>query len=107
MNEFKKEQEREGAASNTIRLDLALISSLYTIARKEWNLAYLQNPIADMRMPKAGKPRNGFLSAEERTRLVSALKECRNPLVPIVAQSALETAARQGEILDLLRVTLI
>lgn len=103
LTEFKKDRLQAGAASNTVRLDLALISNLYTIARKEWNLAYLQNPIAEMRMPKPGKPRNRRLSADERTRLIAALKGCRNPLLLTIVQFALETAARQGEILDLLK----
>lgn len=101
LTEFKKDRKQEGASSNTIRLDLALISNLYTIARKEWNLAYLQNPVSEMRMPPAGKPRNRILSTEERTRLVNALRECRDPLVLLVVKFALETAARQGEILGL------
>ena len=73
------------------------------MARKEWNLTHLQNPIADIRMPKPGKPRNRRLSVEERVRLRDALKECRNSIVPVVVQFALETAARQGEILGLLK----
>jgi integrase len=103
FTEFKKDRLQEGTAANTVRLDLALISNLYTIARKEWNLAYLQNPIADMRMPKRGKPRNRLLSPEERARLSHSLSECRNPLVPLVVEFALESAARQGEILHLLQ----
>jgi integrase len=101
--EFRKERIAEGRAGNTIRLDLSLISNLYKIAKIEWGMPYLQNPIALMRKPKAGKGRDRRLTADEMERFTHALDQCRNPLIPAVAKFALHTAARQGEILRLRR----
>lgn len=98
---FKKERSEEGAASNTIRLDLTLISSLYKTAKEDWDMPYLQNPIAGMQLPKQGKARNRRLGAEEWVRFNAALNACQNRLVKPVTEFALETAARQSEILGL------
>ncbi len=101
--EFRKARVAEGRAGSTIRLDLSLISNLYKIAKIEWGMPYLQNPIALMRKPKAGKGRDRRLTADEMERFGRALDQCRNPLISAVAKFALHTAARQGEILRLRR----
>ena len=43
--EFRDTRRDEGCAENTVRLDLALISHLFTIARREWGMEGLTNPI--------------------------------------------------------------
>ena len=99
---FRKERLKAGIKPSTVRLDLALISHIYTIARKEWGMPYLTNPIADVRQPKADKWRNRRLSAEESQRFEQALLTCYNPVIPIIVPFAVETAARKGELLKLL-----
>jgi integrase len=101
FKEFKKERSKGGASGNTIRLDLAVISNLFRVAREEWDMPYLQNPISVMRKPKPGKGRDRRLSADEADRFNEALKECRNELIPLAVEFAIHTAARQGEILRL------
>jgi len=98
---FRKERIDAGTKRATVRLDLALISHLYTIARKEWGMPYLTNPIADVRQPKADKWRDRRLSAEERQRFEQAIDTCYNGLIPINIRVALETAARKSELLKL------
>jgi integrase len=101
--EFRKQRVADGRAGNTIRLDLSLISNLYKVAKIDWGMPYLQNPIALLRKPKAGKGRDRRLTSDEMARFTRALDQCRNQLVPAVAKFALHTAARQGEILRLRR----
>ncbi|HUA24356.1 MAG TPA: site-specific integrase [Steroidobacteraceae bacterium] len=98
---FRKERIKAGTKRATVRLDLALISHLYTIARKEWGMPYLTNPIADVRQPKADKWRDRRLSAEELERFQQAIDTCYNGLIPINIRVALETAARKSELLKL------
>lgn len=38
-------RQRQGAGANTIRLELAMISHLYTVARSAWGMSYLINPV--------------------------------------------------------------
>ncbi len=99
---FRKERLTAGIKRSTVRLDLALISHLYTIARKEWGMPYLVNPIADVRQPKADKWRNRRLSAEESLRFEQALATCYNRVIPLIVPIAVETAARKSELLRLL-----
>jgi hypothetical protein len=56
----------KGKAANTIRLDFALISHLFTTARTEWGMATLTNPVEHVRKPKpsAGHERR-LLPGEE------------------------------------------
>ncbi|HEV2270815.1 MAG TPA: tyrosine-type recombinase/integrase [Steroidobacteraceae bacterium] len=98
---FRNERINAGTKRGTVRLDLALISHLYTIARKDWGMPYLTNPIADVRQPKADKWRDRRLSAEELQRFEQAIDTCYNRLIPINIRVALETAARKGELLAL------
>ncbi len=54
-------------AGNTVRLELALIGHLFTIAIKEWGLGLAFNPVLNIRRPSPGAGRNRRLAeAEER-----------------------------------------
>src|SRR6185503_12003980 len=48
---YRDDRRAQGRADNTIRLDLALIGHLFEIARKEWGMEGLRNPIANITMP--------------------------------------------------------
>jgi len=99
---FRNERINAGTKRSTVRLDLALISHLFTIARKEWGMGYLTNPITDVRQLKADKWRDRRLSAGEFERFERALDSGYNRVIAINIRFALETAARKGELLKLL-----
>ncbi len=80
---------------NTVRLDLALLSHLFTIAIKEWGMTGLVNPVQQIRKPKLPKGRDRRLNPGELDRIVKA--SC-SPLLPEIIRFALETAMRRGEI---------
>jgi integrase len=100
---FKEERIAGGVKDGTIRLDLLLISHLFKMARKAWQMKWLTNPIADMIVPKQGPPRNRRLTEAESIRFIDALKGCRNKFIPQIIRVAMETTARQGELLKLQR----
>ena len=53
-------------SGNTVRLELALLSSLFSIARIEWGTCRI-NPVEHVRKPKVSKGRDRrLLSTEER-----------------------------------------
>ena len=91
-----------GLATNTVRLELAIVSHLFNIAKKEWGMDYLGNPLDNVTRPKSSNPRDRRISKEEETALMDALRECRNPLIPALAEFAIETAMRKSEMLALL-----
>jgi integrase len=89
----------EGKAANTIRLDFALISHLFTTAITEWGMATLTNPVELVRKPKpsAGRDRRLLLGEEER--VLQAATRYRE--FPELIRFALETAMRRGELANM------
>ena len=59
--DFRDERLAEGKANNTVRLELALLSHMYTIAIKEWGLGLVVNPVQNIRKPSPGQGRNSCL----------------------------------------------
>lgn len=55
ISTFIKEREAEGVSGNTIRLDLVLLSRLFEIARTDWGMESLSNPVKIATKPKVAK----------------------------------------------------
>ncbi len=96
----RDDRRSQGRADNTIRLDLALISHLFEIARKEWGMEGLRNPITNITMPRGSNKRKRRLEPDEETALMAELTG-RSPYMRPLAELAIETAMRQGELLAL------
>ena len=97
---YRDRRREEGAAEQTIRLELATISHVYTIAAKDWGMESLRNPIKSMTLPGGSRERDRRLKGDEEARLLAALA-AEGPYMAPVASFAIETAMRQGEILSL------
>ncbi|MBU2738870.1 site-specific integrase [Acidithiobacillus concretivorus] len=95
-----RNMESEGKSPNTIRLHLVLLSHLFTIARKEWGMESLNNPVELVRKPKLPRGRDRRLVGDEETRLLDACQTISPELASIVG-IAIETAMRQGEIMGM------
>ncbi|MFB9158863.1 site-specific integrase [Chromobacterium violaceum] len=89
-------------SDNTVRLELALISHVFTIAQKEWNIP-VSNPIESIRKPKVPEGRDRRLIDDEEERLLKAVADCQseNDGLRIATVLAIETGMRAGEIVDL------
>lgn len=93
----------EGASQNTVRLELALLSHLYTVATKEWGFD-VENPVAKLTLPPPGKGRDRRLLDGEETRLLeAAMAEGVHREMHDIIVVAIETAMRRGEIVKLRR----
>ena len=86
--------------ANSIRLYLSILSHLYNIARKEWGMLELINPVELVRKPKLPQGRDRRLVGDEEARLLAACA-AMNPELADLVTLAIETAMRQGEILKL------
>ncbi|WP_058974204.1 tyrosine-type recombinase/integrase [Type-D symbiont of Plautia stali] len=86
-------------SANTVRLELALLSALYNLARIEWGTCS-HNPVEHVRKPAASPGRTRRLTSVEERHIKRALQS-KNPQLLAIFQLALETAMRQGEILSL------
>jgi integrase len=83
-----------------VRLDLAIISHLYTIAAKEWGMP-LPNPVRTVSLPSVNNARTRRLDADEEARLLAELDKARSRWIKPIVELALETAMRRGELLSL------
>ena len=95
-----RQWQGDGLGANSIRLYLAILSHLYNIARKEWGMLELINPVELVRKPKLPQGRDRRLVGDEETRLL-AVCTAMNPELADIVILAIETAMRQGEILKL------
>jgi len=98
------EPGRAGTTSNnTVRLKLALLSHVFTVAIQEWGLGLTFNPVLNERKPSPGEGRNRRLSPDEERRLFAEVTRHSNPMLGWIVGIALEPSMRSGEIASLRR----
>jgi len=90
--------------NDTVRLDLALLGHMFTIAIREWGVNLPSNPVLNIRKPVPGPGRNRRLTADEELRLLSAVDRYSNPMLRWIVRIALETGMRFSEIVGLRRM---
>ena len=96
---YIKDRTARGAGPNTIRLDLALLSHLFNVARTAWGMESLTNPVDLVKgqRPKLPGGRTRRLVGDEQTRLLAASQAYGGEIGPLITW-AVETAMRRGEI---------
>lgn len=101
-----RDRRLEQVESSTVQKDLAVISHLFTVVRKEWGLE-VSNPISSIKIPSEDNSRSRRLEADEETALIAELTpvpgrgQTRSPIMIPLVRLAIETAARQSELLAL------
>ncbi|MFP3922329.1 integrase [Pseudomonas sp. W5-36] len=100
MAAYRDAELRAGKSTATVRLDLAVISHLYTVAAKDWGIEGLTNPCRAIRMPKGSKQRERRPTGEE-LKTIYKLAADMNPELPIIIELAVETAMRRSELVML------
>ena len=98
LADYRDRRFAAGLSDSSVRLELAILSNLFTVAMKEWRMEGLRNPVLAVRKPAPGKARDRRLLPGEEIRLLS---ECA-PLLKATILFALETGMRKGEIQKLL-----
>jgi integrase len=101
--EYRNERLEAGKSANTVRLELSLLSHLFTIAIKEWRVGLFDNPVGNIRKPAPTRGRDRRLTADEEKALFKACDKHSNPMLGWIARIALYTGMRAGEIKTLTR----
>lgn len=84
----------------TARLEMSLLSNMFDVGKIEWGVCQT-NPVCNVRKPKSPPGRERRLTPREERLILRYANAHENPhLLPIIVL-ALETAMRQGEILNL------
>ena len=101
-----RDERMKAVSSATVRRELIILSNVFEVARKEWDI-YVLNPIRDVKLPQNGRTRDRrFVTADvgsesEETRLFIACKNARNQPLPVIVRFAIETGMSQGELFGL------
>lgn len=103
IGQYRDKRIREGKSASSVRLELALLSHLFTTAIREWRLALNGNPVSMVRKPAPAPGRNRRLKAKEEKRLLKACDAQSNPMLGWIVRLAIYTGMRQGEIESLTR----
>ena len=98
---YRDKRINEGMSASSVRLELALLSHLYTTAIREWRLGIVYNPVALVRKPTTPPGRDRRLGPAEEKQLLKACSQHSNPMLGWIVQVALHTGMRQGEIQSL------
>jgi integrase len=98
---YRDARQEAGIASNSVRLELALISHLYEVARQDWGLETLQNPVKAIRKPKLPRGRDRRLLPGEEQLLMDYCDKKGYVRLKAVIILAIETAMRRSELTGL------
>jgi integrase len=107
-SDVQQKSQRPGVSpkkvsTSTVRLELALLSHLFTVAIQEWRIGLTMNPVANIRKPAPARARDRRLTAEERRRIFDAVNHHSNPMLAWIVRIAEETGMRKSEIVGLRR----
>jgi len=98
-----KNRHGDPISANQVRLELALLSHMFTVAMQEWGVGIPFNPIQTIRKPNIPSGRDRRLSLDEEKLLLNTCKKLSNPMLYWIVGLALETAMRRNEIVSLKR----
>ncbi len=98
---FRDGRLKEGKSNNTVRLELALLSHLFSTAISEWQVGLVYNPVQSVKKPSPGTGRKRRLNEGEEKELLRSCDRQSNPFIGWIVRLALFTAMRKGEILSL------
>jgi integrase len=102
MAAYRDDELKAGKSTATVKLDLAVISHLFTVAIKDWGIEGLSNPVAKLRMPRGANERDRRPTAKELKEVIKAAGEIHAEM-PAIIEIAVETAMRRSELLGLRR----
>lgn len=100
MASYRDQELKAGRSTATVRLDLAVISHLYTVAAKDWGIEGLTNPCRAIRMPKGSKQRERRPTSDELKSIYKIAGEM-SPELAVIIELAVETAMRRSELVEL------
>jgi len=101
---YRDDRLRQGKAPSTVVKEMALLSHMFNVARREWGMEALSNPVQQVSKPRVSNKRDRRLSGEEEKRLMAACSlgfHNANPWLRPLIILAIETAMRKGELLAL------
>lgn len=97
---YISDRRKDGKAEQTIKSEIIAISNVFKVAAFDWGYN-IENPIKRISKPGGSRMRDQRILPEVWPLVAAELDKCRNPYFKIIAELAIETAMRQGEIFAL------
>ena len=95
---WRDEKIQQGFQPNTIRLHLAVLSHLYTIAKSEWGYENISNPVLGLARPKINLRMIKRISDSDVELLI---QHSASKYLPTLIRLALTTGMRRSELIKL------
>ncbi len=83
---------------HSVRIELALLSHLFNIARQEWRVGNIQNPVSSIKKPTLPEGRCPMLSQEQLQRLLLECERAKSEFLLSFVILALHSGARSMEL---------
>lgn len=97
-----RDERLKAVSPQTVLHELGMVSRIFKAAKLDWNIALPKgNPVEDVRKPSPNNDRARRLESLEEELLLNALNECASVWPHAAAVLAMETGARQSELLSL------
>lgn len=100
ITEYRDKRLKE-VGNETVRKELGTLSRMIDLALYESDIKLPFNPCKLVEKPKPGKARTRRLLSGEEELLTAELRRCKSKFMLPIFKFALETAGRQGEIVEL------
>ncbi len=91
-----RDKRMQIVSAYSVRQELALLSHLFTKARKEWGIP-VENPVDSIERPAPPKGRTRFLTEDEATKLLNSCRKSRNETLYAYILTLLHTGMRSSE----------
>lgn len=96
-----RDQRLTAVRPSTVIRDLGLLRAIFEIARQEWDFPFPENPLANVKKPRAPNARDRRLQNGELSLLLSASDDSRVEWLRPGILFAVETGVRRGELLSI------
>ena len=93
-----RDERLKKVSPHSVRIELSLLSNLFNIARKEWAIGGMENPVSAIKKPQIPEGRCPTLSYVQMKRLLTECKRAKTELLFPFALLGLHTGCRSEEI---------
>jgi integrase len=94
FSDYKRERLADSKASNTVRIELSLLSQVFVYAACEWGMDGLSNPLRNVRKPPGSQARDRRFTAAE----LESIRTHLSAQMRVIVDFALVSVMRRGEI---------
>jgi len=93
-----RDERLKKVSPHSVRIELSLLSNLFNIARKEWAIGGMENPVSAIKKPQIPEGRCPTLSHRQMKRLLTECKRAKTEFLFSFTLLGLHTGCRSEEI---------